>query len=47
MGFFQQFWEKVPGQNWGKNIDLTAKWEKLMTYNITRVAKYIFKIKLF
>ena len=24
-GFFQQFWEKAPGQNWVKMIDLTAK----------------------
>ena len=24
-GFFQQFWEKTPGQNWEKMIDLTAK----------------------
>ena len=24
-GFFQQFWEKAPGQNWKKMIDLTAK----------------------
>ena len=24
-GFFQQFWEKAPGQNWEKTIDLTAK----------------------
>ena len=24
-GFFQQFWEKAPGQNWEKMIDLTAK----------------------
>ena len=24
-GFFQQFWEKAPGQNWGKMIDLTSK----------------------
>ena len=24
-GFFQQFLEKVPGQNWGKMIDLTSK----------------------
>ena len=23
-GFFQQFWEKAPGQNWGKMIDLTS-----------------------
>ena len=24
-GFFQQFWEKAPGQNWEKMIDITAK----------------------
>ena len=24
-GFFQQFWDKAPGQNWEKMIDLTAK----------------------
>ena len=24
-GFFQQFWEKVFGQNWEKMIDLTSK----------------------
>ena len=24
-GFFQQFWEKAPGQNWEKIIDLIAK----------------------
>ena len=24
-GFFQQFWEKAPGQNWEKMINLTAK----------------------
>ena len=24
-GFFQQFWEKAPGQNWEKMIDLTLK----------------------
>ena len=24
-GFFQQFWEKAPGQNWVKMIDLTSK----------------------
>ena len=23
--FFQQFWEKAPGQNWEKMINLTAK----------------------
>ena len=27
-GFFQQFWEKAPDQNWEKMIELTAKlWE--------------------
>ena len=24
-GFFQQFWEKAPGQNWEKLINLTSK----------------------
>ena len=24
-GLFQQFWEKAPGQNWKKMIDLTSK----------------------
>ena len=24
-GFFQQFWEKAPGHNWEKMIDLTSK----------------------
>ena len=24
-GSFQQFWEKAPGQNWEKMIDLTSK----------------------
>ena len=24
-GLFQQFWEKAPGQNWEKVIDLTSK----------------------
>ena len=24
-GFFQQFWEKVPGQKWEKMINLTSK----------------------
>ena len=24
-GLFQQFWEKAPGQNWEKMIDLTLK----------------------
>ena len=24
-GLFQQFWEKAPGQNWEKMIDLTTK----------------------
>ena len=24
-GFFLQFWEKAPGQNWEKMVDLTSK----------------------
>ena len=24
-GFFQEFWEKAPGKNWGKMINLTSK----------------------
>ena len=24
-GFFQQFWEKAPGQNWEKMINSTSK----------------------
>ena len=24
-GFFQQFWEKAPGQNWEKMIDFKSK----------------------
>ena len=28
-GFFQQFWEKAPGQNWEKMIDLTAKLDEI------------------
>ena len=24
-GLFQQFWEKAPGQNWEKMINLTSK----------------------
>ena len=26
---FQQFWEKTPGQNWEKMIDLTSKLEEI------------------
>ena len=28
-GFFQQFWEKTPGQNWGKMIDFTSKFGEI------------------
>ena len=27
--FFQQFGEKAPGQNWGKNIDLASKFGEI------------------
>ena len=48
-GFFQQFWEKATGLNWEKIIDLTAKFGEInnIEHMITRVAKYILKIKLF
>ena len=49
-GFFQQFWEKAPGQNWEKMIDLTSKLGEIKDIehnSITRVAKYIRKINLF
>ena len=32
-GFFQQLWEKTPGQNWEKTIDLTAKLGEINDYN--------------
>ena len=38
---------KGPGQNWEKMIDLTSKLGEINNINITRVAKYILKIKLF
>ena len=28
-GFFQQFWEKAPVQNWEKMMDLTAKFREI------------------
>ena len=28
-GLFQQFWEKAPGQNWEKKIDLTSKFGEI------------------
>ena len=28
-GLFQQFWEKAPGQNWEKMIDLTSKFGEI------------------
>ena len=30
-GLYPAIWEKAPGQNWGKNIDLTSKLGKIMT----------------
>ena len=46
-GLFQAFWEKAPSQNW-EMIDLTSKLGEINDiYNITRLAKYILKIKLF
>ena len=28
-GLFQQFWEKAPGQNWEKMIDLTSNFGEI------------------
>ena len=46
-GFFQQFWEKAPGQNWEKMTELTTKLGEILKQHRTRVAKYILEIKLF
>ena len=46
-GLFQQIWEKAPGQNWEKNINLTAKLGEINDIEHNRVAKYILKSKLF
>ena len=46
--FFQQFWEKAPGQNWEKIIDFTKIWRKYgndIEHN--KGSKIIAKIKLF
>ena len=29
-GLFQQFWEKAPGHNWEKIIDLTSKFGEII-----------------
>ena len=41
-GFFQEFWEKAPGQNWQKMIDLTSKLGEINDIeHYTRIAKHI------
>ena len=45
-GFFQQFWEKAPGQNWEKMIDLTSKLGEINDIEHNK-DKIILKIKLF
>ena len=45
-GFFQQFWEKTPGQNWEKMIDLTAKLGEINDIEHNKGSKYILKINL-
>ena len=46
-GFFQQFWEKAPGQNWDKMIDLTSKLAEINDIKHNKGSKNILKIKLF
>ena len=40
-GFFQQFWEKAPGQNWDKMIDLTAKLGEINDIELNKGSKNI------
>ena len=44
-GLFPAILGKAPGKNWEKNNRLNIKMGR--NYNITRVVKYILKIKLF
>ena len=46
-GFFQQFGEKAPGQNWGKMIDLTSKLGEINDIECNKGSKIYLKIKLF
>ena len=46
-GFFQHFWEKTPGQNWEKMIDLTSKLEEINDIEHNKGSKIIINIKLF
>ena len=45
-GLFQQVWEKAPGQNWEKKIDLTSKLGEINDIEHYKGSKYILKIKL-
>ena len=38
-GLFQQFWEKAPGQNWKKMINLTAKFGEINDIEQTKGCK--------
>ena len=40
--FFQQFWEKAPGQNWKKIMDLTSKLGEIndIEHNISSKSSY-------
>ena len=44
-GLFPAIWEKAPGQNWKKMINLTSKEREINDIEYKRVAKYIIKIK--
>ena len=38
-GFFQQIWEKAPGQNWEKMIGLTSKLGKINNIKLNNGSK--------
>ena len=38
-GFFQQFWEKTPGRNWEKMIDLTSKLGEINDIQLNKGSK--------
>ena len=41
---FQQFWEKAPGHNWEKMIDLTSKLGKIHDIEHNKGGKYSHEI---
>ena len=45
-GFFQQFEEKVPGQNWEKLIDLTSKLGEINNIELNKGSKIYPQIQI-